>query len=120
MDAGKKEGQDFGKGTDNQGCLDASVARNRKAQGITEMMKSSIFLRSCLEASRPTPEFCDGVPGVFEITKTVQWRKEQCQKYDMSPDDPGCTQLFQQVQQFCVQPAFDKRHPTDGDPTPTR
>ncbi|MDT7603201.1 MAG: hypothetical protein QOF61_1198 [Acidobacteriota bacterium] len=106
VEKGQKEGRDFGEQTDNQGCVDEGVARHRKAQGLTEMMKSSIFLQSCLQASRPTPHFCDDVPGPFEITKTIQWRKDQCQKYGMTGEQ-GCDQLFQQVQQFCV------RHMTD-------
>ena len=102
VEQGKTEGRDFGKQTDNQGCVDEGVARNRKATGISDLMKSSVFVRSCLEASRPTANFCDDVPGLLEITKTVEWRKEQCEKYDMK-GAPGCDQMFQQVQQYCVQ-----------------
>jgi hypothetical protein len=112
VEKGKEEGRDFGEQTDNQGCLDEGIARDRKAQGITDLMKSSVFLRACLDASRPTPHFCDDVPGVFEITKTIQWRKDQCELHDMK-GDPGCDQLFQQVQQYCVKRTFDEPGPPD-------
>jgi hypothetical protein len=99
---GMEEGRAFGEGTDNQGCVDEGVARERKAVGFGELMKSGIFLRSCLDASRPTPNFCDGVPGALQFVKTAEWRKAQCDKYGFGQDQQ-CQQLFQQVQQFCEQ-----------------
>ena len=117
---GEKEGRDFGGGTDNKGCVDEGIARSRKAEGITDMMKSSVFVRSCLDASRPTPNFCDDVPGVFEITKTIQWRKDQCRQHGME-GAPGCDQLFQQVQQYCVKRDFGEPGPSEhNSPTPRR
>jgi hypothetical protein len=99
---GIEEGKEFGEQTDNQGCVDEGVARNRKAVGFGELMKSGIFLRSCLDASRPVPNFCDDVPGALQFMKTVEWRKAQCDKYGLGADQQ-CSQLFQQVQQFCEQ-----------------
>jgi hypothetical protein len=99
---GLEEGRVFGEQTDNQGCVDEGVVRQRKAVGIGEMIKSGIFMRSCLEASRPTPNFCDGVPGALQFVKTAEWRKAQCDKYGMT-EAQQCSQLFQQVQQFCEQ-----------------
>ena len=94
------EGKQFGKQTDNQGCVDEGASRYRKAEGFGEMMGSSIFLRACLDASRETPGFCDAVPGPLEFTKTAKWRVEQCDKYGMSGRS-DCGSLFQQVQQYC-------------------
>jgi hypothetical protein len=99
---GLAEGKEFGARTDNQGCVDEGVARQRKAVGFGELMKSGIFLRSCLDASRPVPNFCDGVPGALQFVKAVEWRKAQCEKYGLGQDQQ-CPQLFQQVQQFCEQ-----------------
>jgi hypothetical protein len=97
---GLAEGKEFGAQTDNQGCVDEGVARQRKAAGFADLMKSGIFLRSCLDASRPVPNFCDGVPRALQLMKTVEWRKAQCEKYGLGQDQQ-CPQLFQQVQQFC-------------------
>jgi hypothetical protein len=97
---GEKEGRDFGAKTENQACVDEGVKRYRDATGMTELMRDSIFVRSCLEASRETPGFCDAVPGPFEFTKTIQWRKEQCERYGMT-EQQQCGQLFQTVQQYC-------------------
>ena len=99
---GMEEGKESGARTDNQGCVDEGVARQRKAAGFSDLMKSGIFLRSCLDASRPVPNFCADVPGALQFMKTVEWRKAQCEKYGLGQDQQ-CSQLFQQVQQFCEQ-----------------
>src|SRR5215216_5857825 len=103
VEAGKQtfnEGVEYGRGTDNEGCLNEAVTRQARAEGLTDMIKNSVFMRSCLEASRPTPGFCDGVPRQTEFMKAVGWQQRQCQRYGLSPEKQ-CGQLFQQVQQFC-------------------
>jgi hypothetical protein len=94
------EGRDFGRNTDNQGCVDESVSRYKKEPGFTTVISNSIFTRACLEASRPTPGFCDEVPKQTEFVRTAQWRIEQCRKVDLSKDT-NCQNLFTPVQQFC-------------------
>ena len=101
---GMEEGREFGAQTDNQGCVDEGVARHRRAAGFGDNLRTGIFLHSCLEASRPVPNFCDGVPGALQFMKTVEWRRAQCERYGLGQDQQ-CPQLFQQVQQFCEQRA---------------
>src|SRR3954466_4206744 len=70
MEAGKHsmdEGQEYGRRTDNEGCVNEAVARHARASGIGDMISNGIFMRACLEASRPTPGFCDGVPSRLEF-----------------------------------------------------
>jgi hypothetical protein len=104
---GIEEGRQFGEQTDNQGCVDEGVARQRKAVGFSDLIKSSVFMRSCLDASRPVPNFCDGVPGALQFMKTAEWRKAQCARYGLT-EAQQCSQLFQQVQQFCEQQGAHK------------
>lgn len=94
------EGRDAGRDTDNQGCVDVSVTRYKKEPGLGSVISNSIFMRACLDASRPTPGFCDDVPRQTEFVKTAQWRIEQCRKVDLSKDT-NCQNLFTPVQQFC-------------------
>src|SRR6267143_2965219 len=56
------EGRDFGRNTDNQGCVDESISRYKKEPGLTSAVSNNIFMQICLESSRPTPGFCDNVP----------------------------------------------------------
>lgn len=103
VEAGKQtynEGVEYGRRSDNEGCLNEAVARHARAEGFTDMIKINVFMRACLEKSRPTPGFCDDVPHQTEFMKAVAWQQRQCQRYGLSPEKQ-CGQLFQQVQQFC-------------------
>ena len=97
------EGEEYGRRTDNEGCVNEAVARHSHAEGFGDMVKDTIFLRTCLDASRPTPGFCDGVPHQIDFIKGAQWQLQQCKRYGLRPEQQ-CTQIFQQVQQFCEQP----------------
>ena len=98
------EGKDFGHQSDNQGCVDESVSRYKKEPGFSNAVSTGIFMRSCLDASKPTPGFCDSVPRETEFIKSAQWRVEQCRRFDLSRDS-YCQNLFQPVQQFCAKGA---------------
>lgn len=104
------EGRDFGRNSDNQACVDESVSRYKKDPGISSAISTSIFMRMCLDASRPTPGFCTDVPKATEFIKSGQWRVDQCRKVDLTSDS-YCQQLFQPVQEFCEKGA----HKSDGD-----
>ena len=94
------EGKEYGRRTDNEGCVNEAVARHSRSDGIGDVIKNTIFLRTCLDASRPTPGFCDDVPRRLEFVKSAEWQLQQCKRYGLSPEKQ-CAQLFQQVQQFC-------------------
>jgi len=97
---GLAEGKAAGKLTDNQGCVNQSVDRYKADRGFTAVIGNSIFMSTCLQASRPTPGFCDDVPRQMEFTATAKWRLAQCDHFDLS-GDKYCQQLFTPVQQFC-------------------
>lgn len=94
------EGREYGRNTDNQGCVDECLARYKKEPGFTSVISTNLFNKACLEASRPTSGFCNEVPKVTEFMKSAEWRKSQCTRIDLSSDS-YCPQLFQPVQEFC-------------------
>jgi hypothetical protein len=94
------EGREFGRNTDNQGCVDETVSRYKKEPGFTAVISNSLFTRACLDASRPTPGFCSDIPKITEFIKSAEWRKSQCSRADLSSDS-YCPQMFQPVQEFC-------------------
>ena len=98
------EGRDFGRNTDNQGCVDESMSRYKKEPGFSNAISTSLFTRACLDASRPRPGFCSDVPKPTEFIKSGQWRVEQCRRVDLSKDS-YCQQMFQPVQEFCQREA---------------
>ena len=107
------EGREFGRNTDNQGCVDESIARYKKEPGFTAVISTSLFTRTCLDASRPTPGFCTDVPKPTEFIKSGEWRAAQCRRVDLASDS-YCAQLFQPVQEFCEK---GPRKSSDGDNT---
>jgi len=98
------EGRDFGGHSDNHGCVDETVSRYKKDPGFGSAISNSIFLRTCLEASRPTPGFCEDVPRKTEFMKSAQWRIGQCRRVSLS-EDKYCQQMFQPVQDYCEKTA---------------
>ena len=102
--ANMEEGREVGRATDNQGCVDRSVERYKPDPGFSGAIASSVFMHACLDASSPTPGFCDEVPEVSEIMKSAQWRLTQCQRVDLT-SDRYCQQLFAPVQSFCERSA---------------
>jgi|ERR1051325_1457031 hypothetical protein len=94
------EAKDFGEKTDNQGCVDESIARYKADRGFTSAISNSIFMRICLDNSHATPGFCDEVPKQREFIKAAQWKIEQCRRVDLSHDS-NCQNLFSPIQQFC-------------------
>jgi hypothetical protein len=103
LDTITTEARDFGKNTDNQGCVNETVSRYKTEPGITSAMSNAIFVRICLDNSRATPGFCESVPKQREFTRTAKWRKEQCQQAGLERDS-YCESLFTPVQQFCEKP----------------
>jgi hypothetical protein len=103
--AGKQsmdEGRAYGRGTDEEGCVNEAVSRHKRADGLSAVINNNLFLRTCLDASRPTPHFCDAVPQRMEFMKGARWQLDECKRYGLTPERQ-CGQLFQQVQQYCDQ-----------------
>jgi hypothetical protein len=94
------EGKEFGGRSDNQACVDEALSRYKQEPGFGSAISNNIFLRSCLDASKPTDGFCESVPKVTEFMKSAEWQREQCGRVDLAKDS-YCRQLFQPVQQFC-------------------
>jgi hypothetical protein len=82
------DGREFGKTTDWNGCLE---------KGLTlpnDLINKSSFTSGCLRTSRPTPDFCEGVPGYDQ-----KWAGEQCKKAGDNTD--SCIQAFDAKRSFC-------------------
>ena len=93
------EGKDFGKTSDNQGCVDETVKRYKKDPGFLTAFANQGFLTGCLEASRPTIGFCEDIP-LGDLAKMGEWRESQCRRYDLR-SGRDCQTLFMPVVMFC-------------------
>ena len=95
----QSDGREFGRSTDNAGCLNETLTRHRAHSGFSDAIANNLFLNGCLQASRPSAGFCDGVPRVEEVRATIEWHLERCRQANLQ--DSYCNQIFQQVQQYC-------------------
>ena len=95
-------GREFGQKTDNEGCMAESVKRS-KSIGLLDIsgaIELTAFTDACLEASRKTPNFCDGVPSFWSMQDS-EWGLAQCQKAGVDPEKTGCVHVFKRKHQFC-------------------
>lgn len=94
------QGEEFGRTSDNQGCVDETFLRYKKVEpGFFSAINHAQFMRACLEVSRPTPGFCDDVP-IGKMMELKQWSDSQCQHYNV-PGDQKCQQLIMGEVMFC-------------------
>ncbi len=81
VDKSTKEGKEFGRTTDNLGCQTkvVPIIKSLDEKNYNEMLKLEYFFESCLETSRPTPNFCDVLRSISlgccpsSTTRAVSW-----------------------------------------------
>ena len=96
-----QEGFEFGKAHNNQACVDEALRRHVPTYDPTKQVSDSGFVASCLIASKPEPDFCNGVPefSVLNQAEEISWANAQCQAKGF--DDGGCQRIFVQVINHC-------------------
>lgn len=95
-----EEGKKFGVNTNNEGCLNEALARHKRDKSFTGQISTQGFLTVCLQASKPSPGFCDGVPQQNEIMKSANWALKKCSDAGLQ-NDQGCQRIFGAVQSHC-------------------
>jgi hypothetical protein len=94
IEQAKADGREFGKTTDQNGCMEKGFLRDAKAKG--ESFYSGVgFVEECLKSSEPISDFCDGVP----FDASVTWNNEQCKKIGHSTE--SCFRAFVAKRGFC-------------------
>ena len=96
----RADAQEFGRNATDSQCVAEGLSKYRVDASFTGQLKTRIWLDGCLEVSRPTPDFCSGVPLKSEFMKTVSWRLEECGKLGF-PNDSQCGNLLTAVQDHC-------------------
>ena len=105
MDNAEKAGAEYGKTTDNIGCETKAVelARPVAFSDIQGLVQIQYFNKGCLPASRPTPNFCDGLP----TERVDMWKKDrakdaECEKYGMR-ESLSCRAVMRARLEYCEQ-----------------
>ncbi len=104
IDKNLKDGTEFGKTTDNLGCQTkiVSMIKTLGENDINEILKVQYFFDSCLEASRPTPNVCDGVANPFnDIINDNKGKDAECEKLGLKGSTP-CRQVIEKKLDFCL------------------
>ena len=93
------EGATFGAGKEDNACLKEALSRIQKDESIATTVTVNMFLAGCLGKSKRTPDFCNGVPGRGEFTKTAAWATQKCKELGVTGQ--ACGQLMGIVQAHC-------------------
>jgi hypothetical protein len=96
------EGEAFGMGTEQPGCVNEALGRVGGCAQIDPMCEAEIgiFLESCLGAATTSPGFCDGVPQESSIMDSATWRLATCQNLGRAGDE-ACGRILGSVQKHC-------------------
>jgi len=101
----EQRGHEYGMTTDQKGCMEEGM-RKSESIGLLDLgdgIKLSAFVDACLATSRPTQDFCDGVPGFWSLEET-EWGKVECRRAGIDPYKTGCLQVTKRKHQLCSKP----------------
>ncbi|MBW3572377.1 MAG: hypothetical protein KY467_14845 [Gemmatimonadetes bacterium] len=94
--AAAREGARIGLASDEAACFEQAKQRAGGSVSMAGSFSVGAYTRSCLEFSRQTPGFCDGVPPQSALRRTLEWQSARC------GDDVNCRSVGQVVQQYCT------------------
>src|SRR5256885_1843053 len=98
LDAMEAQGTEFGKTTDQQGCVKEGLARSKKIIDITSQVGNRDFVRGCLRSSQASAGFCDGVPSIVGKMFT-DWEAKHCKT--IGSPTVACEDVMKEVILFC-------------------
>ena len=98
LDAMQAQGTEFGKTTDQQGCVKEGLARSKKIKDITSQVGNRDFVKGCLRSSQASAGFCDNVPSIVGKMFT-DWEANQCEK--IGSPTVACQDVMKEVILFC-------------------
>jgi len=87
------EGSEYGKTTDHNGCMEKGYTLSVSATGVD--LTAEEFVRGCLNTSRASTGFCEGVTSVLDR----EYFKAQCKKVRHETD--ACEESFLAKRNFC-------------------
>lgn len=97
------EGTAFGKTTDNSGCQTkvSEIIKPLSETDINGSVKAQYFFKGCLGTSRPSPNFCDGLPSEYaDILNNGKAKENECQKLGFG-GSPNCRQVMKEKLDYC-------------------
>jgi len=99
----REDGLEFGKTTDNLGCEAKLIPmlKDVKVTELTKSMQAQYFFDGCLETSKSTPGYCDGVANSYaDIFNDDKGKEAECRKLGFT-DSPNCRIVIDEKLDFC-------------------
>ena len=96
------EGREFGKTTDQAGCMKEGLERSKKIRllDVNHAIANQMFVEECLKSASPIPGFCDGVPPLWQLQDS-EWSQKQCEKERMDELRTSCVTVFKAKLNLC-------------------
>ena len=101
----EKAGEEFGRTTDQQGCVDEGLRQTRNAPHETFAERyETLFIDAatvgCLRTAKSTANFCEDVPRPRDSQRDLAWKELQCAKAGLV-GRPPCNKVFDRVITEC-------------------
>jgi uncharacterized membrane protein YhaH (DUF805 family) len=108
--AHREKGMAAGRGLDESGCvaMAATALDGEPATSLSAGIANSLELSACLETSRATPDFCDGIPPRTEIFATGQWIGAVCTQIGYGGNS-SCNTMIQEIPRYCASEKRSKK-----------
>ena len=104
-DEAEKDGVEFGRHTDQQGCQDEALRRlkqGRRSGNLISSRATEIFINGCFQTSRATPGFCRDAPKEDSFLAVREWAQDRCRREGAPSSDDACVSLFVEVSDDCL------------------
>lgn len=99
-----EKGAEFGKTTDQNGCMTEALNRARKkprdSNELIDYWYAQWFARGCLGASKAPKDFCTNVPVNEGFTGVDEWAKARCRDLGEAYNAP-CILIFKEKVAAC-------------------
>ena len=98
------EGQVAAARLDETGCAAAATRRHGDSENQTILgsVRTTLFLRGCLEASKVDVKFCADVPANDETLAVATWAAQRCMSQGFT--DSYCHHVMRQIPEYCSSP----------------
>ncbi len=110
MQAGQtalQDGMRAGTTRDDADCVDEAFVRLRRDDSLGGL-RSRLWIKGCLGASRPADGTCADVPRVDDVLASIRWMTTFCAARGF-PNHNGCNGLAQELQAHCMALAASQR-----------
>jgi hypothetical protein len=103
--AERPKGEEFGRSTDQNGCVVESLKRIREypeSTFIERLDKAHIasFATGCFFTCKPSKDFCDGVPRIKQVIDSLLFVESKCEAAGLHGGD--CHNVFRRVIKECT------------------